>query len=411
MSTIVVEDVLGLSAPVLGRVYANSATEFAVQINETTRIVINGHFGRPGQPPYDRTYDAPQVGDITSFEIEQTSSRFSNAAILGKISLTGNIPQLEQWFEDLIKPVDAVRSAIPRNTQIPDDLVAPFQTFTNAFDMRLKDGTSLRFWGHNLTYDADGLPSGGKLFGVQEYDAAGNPSTPDISRFVSAGLGNLEVNPTIAFMGMFDALLVDVFFKTVFGNADLNVTKTGVTRGLDFPFEYLFSTTRAAGTARADELNGYFGNDVLSGLAGNDTLIGRAGNDVLTGGIGNDKLIGGTGKDSLVGNAGKDTFVFLSTLDSGITSGTRDIIRDLTDSRSSSLRDRIDLSAIDAKSATARNDAFKLDTGGAFVAGEIKLVKAGTGTLVLLNTDADVAPEASILVMHRAILHASDFIL
>ncbi|WP_375271319.1 hypothetical protein [Sphingomonas sp.] len=72
------------------------------------------------------------------------------------------------------------------------------------------------------------------------------------------------------------------------------------------------------GSALADRLDGYGGNDTLIGNAGNDdlrgfdgndTLSGGAGDDVLNGGAGDDLLDGGPGNNRIDGDAGSDTLV------------------------------------------------------------------------------------------------------
>jgi Ca2+-binding RTX toxin-like protein len=126
-----------------------------------------------------------------------------------------------------------------------------------------------------------------------------------------------------------------------------------------------------------DELNGGNGNDLLNGGNGNDRLIGGAGNDVLFGGArgdnlfgddGNDIINGGIGEDNLRGGAGNDIFVFTSLQDS-VVGGDRDEIRDFT--RGSDL---IDLSAIDANTNLAGDQAFIFIGGSAFtnVAGQLR---------------------------------------
>ncbi|WP_428422561.1 calcium-binding protein [Methylibium sp.] len=60
------------------------------------------------------------------------------------------------------------------------------------------------------------------------------------------------------------------------------------------------------GTAAADTIFGFDGNDALDGGVGNDTLYGLSGNDTLLGGVGNDYLDGGAGDDALDGGEGDD---------------------------------------------------------------------------------------------------------
>ncbi|WP_279639259.1 calcium-binding protein [Paracoccus shanxieyensis] len=61
------------------------------------------------------------------------------------------------------------------------------------------------------------------------------------------------------------------------------------------------------GGAGADTLLGEAGNDLLSGGDGNDALYGDLGNDTLQGGTGNDALYAGDGNDRLSGEAGHDS--------------------------------------------------------------------------------------------------------
>lgn len=94
--------------------------------------------------------------------------------------------------------------------------------------------------------------------------------------------------------------------------------------------------------------------DRLAGFNGTDTIKGGNGNDVLEGWDGNDKLYGEAGKDILTGGAGSDYFVFDKTTESGITSTTRDVIKDFSKSQG----DKIDLKTIDAKAGGTSNDDF-----------------------------------------------------
>ncbi|MES2195120.1 MAG: hypothetical protein V4517_11930 [Pseudomonadota bacterium] len=91
------------------------------------------------------------------------------------------------------------------------------------------------------------------------------------------------------------------------------------------------------GDHSGNTLSGYGGNDTLFGYDGNDKLNGGAGNDRLYGGADNDILYGGTGKDLLTGGSGNDAFVFKFAGESGLTSATADVIKDLQ------MWDRIDV--------------------------------------------------------------------
>ena len=152
------------------------------------------------------------------------------------------------------------------------------------------------------------------------------------------------------------------------------------------------------------------GIDRLSGGAGNDLLNGGGGNDHLLGGLGNDVLTGGAGRDVLTGNGGADRFDFNAVAETGVTVTTRDTITDFVHAV-----DKIDLSTIDAiAGGGTANDAFTFMGTGAFNgAGEVRVVQSGLHTIVQISTDADTAPEASILLLNftASTLTAGDFIL
>ena len=147
-----------------------------------------------------------------------------------------------------------------------------------------------------------------------------------------------------------------------------------------------------------------FGN-VMNGNSAANTLKGLNGNDIIKGGLGTDKLIGGVGADHLYGEGGNDQFIFSALTDSGVSVGLRDVIHDFT------LGDKISLSAIDANSIAAMDQAFRLDTNGSFSIGEIGLQISGADLIVRLNTDADAAAEMEFLVLNRTNLNELDFLL
>lgn len=132
-------------------------------------------------------------------------------------------------------------------------------------------------------------------------------------------------------------------------------------------------------------------------------IFGNFGDNKITGGGGADKLSGGPGANPKISN-GRDTFIFEAVTDSGLTQATRDQILDFGEG------DQIDLSRINPEG----RKTFILDTGGAFVSGEIRQTLNGgnKSLLIEINTDADGAPEMSILLANTtAKLDADDFIL
>lgn len=164
------------------------------------------------------------------------------------------------------------------------------------------------------------------------------------------------------------------------------------------------------GNEQANVLYGFAGGDAMAGLAGADTLIGGRGNDLLEGGFGRDRLTGGAGDDRLVGGvqgdwltggAGNDTFVFTRPRESAPT--LRDVISDFR------AGDRIDLSAIDARSDHAGNDAFHWIGARAF-GGHAGELRHGHG-LVSGDIDGDGTADFVIRVLGAAALAAHDFVL
>jgi len=183
------------------------------------------------------------------------------------------------------------------------------------------------------------------------------------------------------------------------GSTAVSVKVAGVVEDTIKNFENLqggSGNDKLIGDGSANALFGNGGNDIVKGGGGNDQLFGGAGADLLTGGGGADKLDGG---------ADNDTFIFTALADSGITAGTRDQINHFA------AGDKIDVHLIDAI-AGGGDDAFVLDAGGAFSAGEIRQTLTSNGHLLLeFNVDGDAAAEASILLLnHSTLLTTGDFV-
>ena len=167
----------------------------------------------------------------------------------------------------------------------------------------------------------------------------------------------------------------------------------------------------------SDFLNGYTGNDtqfgqggedLLYGEDGNDALFGGNGNDRIEGGAGNDLLIGDSGRDVLIGGLGRDVFLFRSVLDTGVDQATADAIVDFN----AAAIDRIDLSILDAKLATALNDAFTFVAAGGFTgSGQVLVLQSGGNSYVAINNDGDLSADLMIRLNGLITLDATDFIL
>ncbi|MBV7569892.1 S-layer family protein [Pseudomonas sp. PDM27] len=171
------------------------------------------------------------------------------------------------------------------------------------------------------------------------------------------------------------------------------------------------TTAQATGGSGADtliaieNLTGSNYNDKLTGNTAANLLNGGAGNDTLLGGSGNDILIGGMGKDVLTGGVGNDIFDFNALAETGLTSATWDIIGDFTRGA-----DKIDLSTLDADTATATNEAFHSVIGSTAAFSAAGQLKASAGVLYG-NTDADSAAEFAIQIVGISNVTTADFIL
>ena len=163
------------------------------------------------------------------------------------------------------------------------------------------------------------------------------------------------------------------------------------------------------GNAGKNMLNGAAGNDTLAGGGGNDTLSGGAGKDVLDGGAGADRLIGEQGADRLTGAQGADVFVFRALSDSTAAATGRDTITDFSMAQG----DRIDLSAIDARTDLAGNQAFSFIGAAAFTgkAGELATRSVAAGTQVLADVNGDRKADFAILLDDPVTLNANSFLL
>jgi Ca2+-binding RTX toxin-like protein len=130
-------------------------------------------------------------------------------------------------------------------------------------------------------------------------------------------------------------------------------------------------------------------------MTGSDDIAGY-GNDLantMTGNIGDNLLVGGLGADTLEGGGGADTYLYRTAGDS--TTASRDTIRNFA------APDKIDLSLIDAVSATAgTNDAFTFVGNAAFSgkAGELRAYQSGGDWLVEGDVNGDSVADLSILV-------------
>jgi Ca2+-binding RTX toxin-like protein len=193
-----------------------------------------------------------------------------------------------------------------------------------------------------------------------------------------------------------------------------NAQQAGVTVELDDP-----STPQD--TADGSASGGDQGIDQLSSIENvigsryADTIIGSGGDNSLFGAGDADRLTGGAGADTLDGGPGRDVFDFDAIGDSvGIS---RDVLAAF-EGLGASAEDRIDVSTIDANTATDGNQSFssefRFDEQPFTAAGQIRIVDLGADAVIEFNTDDDVMTvEMEILITnvdHWSFV-ASDFVL
>lgn len=136
-------------------------------------------------------------------------------------------------------------------------------------------------------------------------------------------------------------------------------------------------------------------SDVISGNGQVNVLYGGAGNDKLSAGNGNDVLVGGQGTDQMSGGTGADRFDFDSLSEIGIGS-LRDVIKDFKLSES----DKIDLSTLDANSATsATNEAFNFIGSNAFSSSNATGQLRFKDGILYGSVDADIDAEFEIQLL------------
>ena len=158
-----------------------------------------------------------------------------------------------------------------------------------------------------------------------------------------------------------------------------------------------------------DTITGTKYADFLFGGAGNDLVNGGVGNDGIEGNAGNDKLYGGAGADKLVGGAGADTFEFKLISESTVGAAGRDTVVDFNQGE----KDKVGLSAIDANTKLAGDQAFTFIGADAFhnKAGELRYVKSGGDTYVHGDVNGDGKADFSILFDANITFKAGDFLL
>jgi serralysin len=241
-------------------------------------------------------------------------------------------------------------------------------------------------WRDNITFNGK---SGDASIRTSSGNAAPTAKDNDLGK--NAGLSLSEIKSMAA--------------KLAAGNASVSVETSTASADSDTGSGTSKTTDKVlTGASGNDKLTGGTGDDKLTGKAGADKLYGGSGDDTLDGGKGKDQLQGGTGKDVLVGGSGADDFVFKSIAEAG-KGGGRDVIRDFSHAQG----DDIHLSAIDANTKAAGNQAFSFIGEKAF-SGKAGQLQYKNG-IVAGDVNGDKVAEFHIDIANHASLHANDFIL
>lgn len=157
------------------------------------------------------------------------------------------------------------------------------------------------------------------------------------------------------------------------------------------------------------KLVGTTGADYVLGLSGADVLLAVAGSDLISGGDGNDRLTGGSGSDTVSGGAGADIFAYVAMADSR-PAARHDVITDFNMGEG----DRIDLSRIQAVTASANKHLFLTGNDGADpfsgTPGEVRLTASGNYTLVQADVNGDSIVDFEIALNGAPSLTAAAFI-
>lgn len=148
-------------------------------------------------------------------------------------------------------------------------------------------------------------------------------------------------------------------------------------------------------------------NNAITGNSGNNSLSGGAGADTILGSGGADTIYGAAGADQLGGGFGADVFRYRSVTESTVTAEGRDLITDFK------ADDTLDLSAMDANSKRAGNQAFRFIDDDAFssAAGELRFNSTASATYVTGDVNGDGTADFSIRLAGSIALTAGDFIL
>jgi serralysin len=249
---------------------------------------------------------------------------------------------------------------------------------------------------HTLAANVENLV----LTGTAAIDGTGNA----LGNVITGNSANNVINGGGGVDTMIGGLGNDAYFVETAGESVVEYAGEGtdtVYAGIGVTLWANVENLVITGTSSVNGTGNGLGNQ-MTGNSGANSIDGGAGNDILSGMAGNDVLRGGAGADLLYGGTGNDVFVFGATSDS--TTFVRDTVMDFVQGQ-----DRVDLSAIDARSATLVNDAFAFIGTGAFsgAAGQLRAV----GGLVQGDVNGDRVADFELQVNGVLQLLAGDFVL
>lgn len=164
------------------------------------------------------------------------------------------------------------------------------------------------------------------------------------------------------------------------------------------------SVTDGLGNTSAETIGIYSGSS-----SGADVIVAADGRtDVVYAYGGNDTIAGGGGADTLFGGDGADTFDYNAVSDSPRGAGNRDVIVGFQPGV-----DRIDLSGIDANTATASDNAFVFVTAQTDEVQPhwLNWFQAGGNTYVQGDVDGNFTADFELQLAGNIELAAADFVL
>jgi len=251
--------------------------------------------------------------------------------------------------------------------------------------------------------------TGGELNDSEGFDTLTGGTGADTFRDTATGLNG----DTITDLEAIDKIVITdanlATFTYSFSGSTLTYSGGSLTLGVPVSGTFVASAASGGGVqlqlASNPGIIGTPNNDTLNGKAGNDRIEGLAGNDKINGNAGADVLVGGLGADVLIGGAGSDSFVYSASAESTKTS--------MDQIKGFEKIDVIDLSLIDAISATDANDAFSYIGTQAFhhIAGELRVYRSQLDFFVEGDTNGDGIADLSILLTSTAGLGVDQFLL